>query len=147
MVMFSPFERQLSFENDPFIEHQIDTGCSLVATASLSTPPSRRNLLLKILMITLSTPYATSKLYRKCFFNDYKALLDPNLPVSIAYYKRNMYVFNAGFHNFHMIMRFIWYAWDKKLFRPGCPRNCFLLLEDENVTMQQYVIAYSDMCI
>ncbi|KAI9575063.1 hypothetical protein GQX74_015516 [Glossina fuscipes] len=47
-------------------------------------------------------------------FDLQKALSYQKLSVSIAYYKRNMYVYNLGFHNFHNENAKM-YAWDETI--------------------------------
>lgn len=75
-----------------------------------------------------------------------KALPFPKLTVSIAYYKRNMYVLNQGFHNFHND-EVNMYVWDETIASRGSQEvaSC-CLMHLQNVTTQKHIIAYSDMC-
>nr|XP_012148112.1 PREDICTED: uncharacterized protein LOC105663491 [Megachile rotundata] len=79
-------------------------------------------------------------------FDLQKALPYPKLSVSIAYYKRNMYVLNEGFHNFHD-NKVNMYVWDETIASRGSQEVASCCLRHlENVTTQSHVIAYSDMC-
>lgn len=79
-------------------------------------------------------------------FDLQKALPYPKLSVSIAYYKRNMYVLNEGFHNFHD-NKVNMYVWDETIASRGSQEVASCCLRHlENVTTQCHVIAYSDMC-
>ncbi|XP_072763725.1 uncharacterized protein [Anoplolepis gracilipes] len=79
-------------------------------------------------------------------FDLQKALPYPKLSVSIAYYKRNMYVLNEGFHNFHD-NKINMYVWDETVASRGSQEVASCCLKHlENVSTQSHVIAYSDMC-
>lgn len=79
-------------------------------------------------------------------FDLQKALPYPKLSVSIAYYKRNMYVLNEGFHNLHN-NKVNMYVWDETIASRGSQDVASCCLKHlENVTTQSHVIAYSDMC-
>ena len=54
---------------------------------------------------------ASDKLY-VCTFDLQKALPFPKLSTSVAYYKRNLYVYNLGVHSFNFKTGFM-YVWDE----------------------------------
>ncbi|EZA54507.1 hypothetical protein X777_05486 [Ooceraea biroi] len=79
-------------------------------------------------------------------FDLQKALPYLKLSVSIAYYKRNMYVYNLGFHNFHN-KDVSMYVWDETLASRGSQEIASCLIKHiTKVTTQKHVIAYSDAC-
>ena len=79
-------------------------------------------------------------------FDLQKALPYPKLSVSVAYYKRNMYVYNLGFHNFHNENAKM-YVWDETIASRGSQEIASCILKHiQDITTQKHVIAYSDAC-
>lgn len=79
-------------------------------------------------------------------FDLQKALPYPKLTVSVAYYKRNMYVLNEGFHNFHD-NRINMYVWEETVASRGAEEIASCCLKHiQTITTQDHIIAYSDMC-
>uniref|UniRef100_A0A1B0BZH4 Uncharacterized protein n=1 Tax=Glossina palpalis gambiensis TaxID=67801 RepID=A0A1B0BZH4_9MUSC len=75
-----------------------------------------------------------------------KALSYPKLSVTAAYYKRNMYVYILGFHNFHNENAKM-YTWDETIASRGSQEVASCILKHiRDITTQKYVIAYSDAC-
>lgn len=81
-------------------------------------------------------------------FDLQKALPYPKLTVSVAYYKRNMYVYNLGIHNFHN-QSVGMYVWDETIASRGSQEvaSCIAKhITDGAKPTQKHVIAYSDAC-
>lgn len=75
-----------------------------------------------------------------------KALPFPKLSVSIAYYKRNMYIYNLGCHNFHDNEVYM-YAWDETVASRGSQEVGSCILKHlKKLRNHKHIIAYSDMC-
>ena len=88
-----------------------------------------------------------SREYYGFSFDLQKALPYPKLSVSLAYYKRNLYAYNLGFHNFHdhnVKMN----VWDETTASRGAQEvaSCILAHMENITTTQKHVIAYSDAC-
>ncbi|KAI9590194.1 hypothetical protein GQX74_008362 [Glossina fuscipes] len=67
--------------------------------------------------------------------------------VSLAYYKRNMCVYNLGFHNFHDD-NVNMYVWDESTAsRVAQEAAACIFLHTQAINSQKHVIAYSDACL
>ncbi|KAF8783392.1 hypothetical protein HNY73_013557 [Argiope bruennichi] len=78
-------------------------------------------------------------------FDLQKTLPYPKLTVTMAYYKRNMYVLNQGFHNFHND-EINMYVWDDTIAYRGAQEVASCCLKHlQTVTTPKHIIAYSDM--
>lgn len=79
-------------------------------------------------------------------FDLQKALPYPKLSVSAAYYKRNMYVCNLGFHNFHN-KNVTMYVWDLTIASRGSQAVASCIIQHiKNSTTQKHLLAYSGAC-
>lgn len=77
-----------------------------------------------------------------------KALPFPTLTCSIAYYKRNMYVYNLGIHELGEEERGFMYVWDEITASRGAQEigSCIRKHILENAEGASHIIAYSDAC-
>ena len=65
----------------------------------------------------------------------------PKLTVSIAHYKRNMYVMNQGFHNFHN-NKVNMYVWNETVPSRGSQEVASCCLKHlQNVITQKHIIS------
>lgn len=81
-------------------------------------------------------------------FDLHKALPFPTLTCSIAYYKRNMYVYNVGCHELSSGLAYM-YAWDETVASLGSQgvSSCVIEHLRNRVTENNYhVIMFSDSC-
>ena len=79
-------------------------------------------------------------------FDLQKALAYPKLSVSVACYKRNMFVYNLRFHNFHNENAKM-YVWDETIASSGSQEIASCILKHiQDITTQKHVMAYSDAC-
>uniref|UniRef100_A0A1Y1KU81 Uncharacterized protein n=1 Tax=Photinus pyralis TaxID=7054 RepID=A0A1Y1KU81_PHOPY len=77
-----------------------------------------------------------------------KALPFPTLTCSIAYYKRNMYVYNLGIHELTEDESGFMYAWDETISSRGAQEigSCIRKHILNYAKNAEHVIAYSDAC-
>lgn len=80
-------------------------------------------------------------------FDLQKALAFPKLTTSVAYYKRNMYVYNFGCHNLTTDQIYM-YFWDEVSGSRGSQEigSCLLKHISKSVSTENHLIAYSDTC-
>lgn len=80
-------------------------------------------------------------------FDLQKALPFPKLSTSTAYYKRNMYVYNLGIHNFNSNTGFM-YVWDETEGGRGSQdiASCIVKHIKERASTYKHIILYSDAC-
>lgn len=81
-------------------------------------------------------------------FDLQKALAFPTLTCSIAYYKRNMYVYNMGCHELSSESAYM-YAWDETVASRGSQEIASCLLEHFRNKVPQdkdHVVMFSDSC-
>lgn len=79
-------------------------------------------------------------------FDLLKALPYPKLTTSVAYYKRNLYIFNLGFHNFHDDNIHM-YVWDETIASRGSQEVASCIPKHlKTLRNERHIIAYSDMC-
>lgn len=80
-------------------------------------------------------------------FDLQKALPYPKLTTSIAYYKRNMYVYNFGIHSFNHDNGFM-YLWDETEAGRGSQEVASMLAKHirQEAKNHKHVILYSDSC-
>lgn len=76
-----------------------------------------------------------------------KALPFPKLTTSVAYYKRNMYVYNLGCHEMSTDLGFM-YVWDETIASRGSQEisSCVQKHLQERATTLKHVVLYSDTC-
>lgn len=76
-----------------------------------------------------------------------KALPFPVLTCSIAYYKRNMYVYNLGCHNLETERGYM-YVWDETVASRGSQEvsSCIRKHISTHAPNSEHIIAYSDAC-
>ncbi|KAK5647846.1 hypothetical protein RI129_002738 [Pyrocoelia pectoralis] len=76
-----------------------------------------------------------------------KDLASPQLSCSIAYYKRNMYVYNLGCHNLATEQAYM-YCWDETLASRGSQEisSCLRKHISTHAASYHHIIAYSDAC-
>ena len=77
-----------------------------------------------------------------------KALPFPTLTCSIAYYKRNMYVYNLGIHELAEKERAFMYVWDETTASRGAQEigSCIRKHIVTKASTAEHIIAYSDAC-
>ncbi|CAG9773484.1 unnamed protein product [Ceutorhynchus assimilis] len=80
-------------------------------------------------------------------FDLQKALPFPQLSTSVAYYKRNMYIYNFGVHSFNLSNGFM-YMWDETEGGRGSQdiASCLVKHLMENAREYDHIILYSDSC-
>ena len=82
-----------------------------------------------------------------CTFDLQKALPFPKLSTSVAYYKRNLYVYNFGIHSFNKQTGFM-YAWDETEGGRGSQdlSSCVVKHLKENAANHNRIVLFSDSC-
>ena len=80
-------------------------------------------------------------------FDLQKALPFPKLTTSVAYYKRNMYVYNCGIHSFNNSTGYM-YVWDETNGGRGSHdiSTCVVKHLKTHANDKKQVIFYSDTC-
>lgn len=82
-----------------------------------------------------------------CTFDLQKALPFPKLSTSVAYYKRNMYMYNFGIHSFNDSISYM-YVWDETEGGRGSQdlSSCVQKHLRENASTYKNIIMFSDSC-
>lgn len=76
-----------------------------------------------------------------------KALAFPKLTTSLAYYKRNMYVYNLGCHELKSGLGFM-YGWDETVASRGSQEiiSCVTKHINTRASEAEHIVSYSDTC-
>lgn len=82
-----------------------------------------------------------------CTFDLQKALAFPKLSTSVAYYKRNLYVYNFGIHSFNARTGFM-YVWDETEGGRGSQdvSSCIVKHLKEHASTHKNIVFFSDSC-
>lgn len=82
-----------------------------------------------------------------CTFDLQKALPFPKLSTSIAYYKKNMYVYNLGIHSFNAKTGFM-HVWDETEGGRGSQdiASCIVKHMKQNAAAHEQIILFADSC-